>query len=1151
MKRFLLLLTLALSICIVRAEIIEQTYYFTNYKITTSGDYQLINFDYALLTGIPGEPALPYFSVSLLLPPGHNARSIQFIGEDNTEIPGTFKLYPQQYAQPISKGETGHFVMNDHVYLSDMVYPYTSTGQLSTQYMNGYAFALSAFTPVQYSPLSGKLSYFKKVTIRIETSEDPKSRVALNLLPVSQETVEKVKDFAQNADMVSAYPLKQIRDEVYQLLIITPAQYENSFQNLITLYLKQGIKTQVVTTEVINSGTTGQDLQEKIRNYIIQEYSSHGVEYILLAGDVELVPYRGFYCLVQSSSIYQDNNIPSDLYYSGLDGTWNDNGNNLWGEIGEDDLLPEIAVARMPFGTTDELNSMLNKTINYQVSPVTGELDRPLLAGEHLYDNPITEGSDYLNLLIGYHDDNGYITDGIPEDDDYETLYDENNYWSPEILIQKINLGKSFVHHCGHANSDYVMKLYTSDITNANFSQVNGIIHNFTLVYTHGCICGAFDYNDCIGEKMVTIDNFAAAFIGNSRYGWFNEGQTEGPSAHLHREFVDALYHDKLNRVGRTHMESRIATAPWVNAPGQWEEGALRWCFYDCNVLGDPAMAIWTDNPITIETTYPSTLPVGIPTLNVSVTNGGNAAEGLRCSLFKDGILYGVGITDSNGEATIIIDPVITDLGTVNLIVSGYNCLPTSYDIDVIPNQGAYVIYAVSTIHDYEGNGNGLADYGELISLSLSVTNVGTQIALNTDVFLSTSDEYITITDNEENYGDIANGQTVNKDYAFQFGIAGDIPDQHVVTFNLEAVSNETWNSSFSVIVNAPALSIGQFFIDDSETGDNDGNLDPGETATIIIGSANLGHSDCYEVEGVISTTSSYITLGNPVFQVPELPDGESFNAGFEVTMAEDTPLGTNVDLNYQLTSFGYQVTKNFITTIGIIMEDFETADFSKYSWTFAGSAPWTISQEAPYDGLYCARSGVIADAQTSEMTITIEVLATDSISFYRKVSSELDCDFLQFYIDETQMGAWSGESDWTRVIFPVTTGNHTFKWIYSKDYMANGGIDAVFVDYIKFPPVLIPEGIDETVLHNNLSVYPNPFRNLLTVDYTLDNPTPLKISLLNMSGKFVKILKNKPSEQAGTYQVIMNSMGLRPGVYFIRFETEKITDIKKVILLN
>ena len=46
----------------------------------------------------------------------------------------------------------------------------------------------------------------------------------------------------------------------------------------------------------------GQDNPEKIRNFIIQEYQGSGVEYVMLGGDVEVVPYRGFYCHVQSSS---------------------------------------------------------------------------------------------------------------------------------------------------------------------------------------------------------------------------------------------------------------------------------------------------------------------------------------------------------------------------------------------------------------------------------------------------------------------------------------------------------------------------------------------------------------------------------------------------------------------------------------------------------------------------------------------------------------------------------------------------------------------------------------------------------------------------------------------------------------------------------
>jgi len=85
-----------------------------------------------------------------------------------------------------------------------------------------------------------------------------------------------------------------------------------------------------------------------MRNYIISEYQAHGIEYVLLGGDDELVPHRGFYCIVYSSSTYEDSDIPADLYYSALDGSWNDDGDGYWGEIGEDDLLPDISVARFP-----------------------------------------------------------------------------------------------------------------------------------------------------------------------------------------------------------------------------------------------------------------------------------------------------------------------------------------------------------------------------------------------------------------------------------------------------------------------------------------------------------------------------------------------------------------------------------------------------------------------------------------------------------------------------------------------------------------------------------------------------------------------------------------------------------------------------------
>ena len=681
MKKIIFLLLVFLCVYVnLNARVIEQTYYFDNYQITQVDNYQTISFTNTLLSGKTGEPVLPYQSISLLLPPGETAESIEIIGEDETAIPGNFTIYPQQFVRPNSEATGGEFVKDELIYSMTGAYPTQQTGEITTQFMNGYSIALSAFTPLKYFPASGEASFYKKVTIRINTQQDTKANNALANLTANKEVLKRVKRFVQNPDLVNLYPDKISSSDDYQLLIISPAQFEDELSSLIDLYSNRGLITKIISTDSIYSASSGQDSQEKIRNFIIQEYQNYNVEYVLLGGDVELIPYRGFYCHVQSSIVYEDDDIPADLYYSALDGTWNDNNNNLWGEIGEDDLLPDVSVARIPASNSTELNSLLNKVISYQNSPVLNELNKPLLAGEDLYSNPQTWGGDYLDLLIGYHEDNGYTTTGIPAEDNIEKLYDRDlSYWSGSTLISKINQGKSFIHHAGHSNTTYVMRLYSSDITNSNFSQVNGVIHNYTLVNTTGCDCGGFDHSDCIGEKMVNIQNFAVAFIGNSRYGWFNEGQTEGPSTHLQREFVNALYQDKLFRIGEAFLESKIQTAPWVNAPGQWEEGALRWCFYCNNVLGDPAMGIWTNEPIPIQVNY--SISPDTSSIDVSVTSEGNPAEGLTCAVLKDSVLYGVGITDTLGNATVSLEPPLTELGNAELVVSGYNCLPSSFSL--------------------------------------------------------------------------------------------------------------------------------------------------------------------------------------------------------------------------------------------------------------------------------------------------------------------------------------------------------------------------------------------------------------------------------------------------------------------------------------
>lgn len=1154
MRRLFLAIAVA---CICSATMggeVTQTYRFSGFNTRDAGEYQLIEFDHCLNTGYAGAPSMPWFAVKLLLPPGEKAVSFSIETKNETSIPGTYRIYPQQPSRPLSHGTEGIFHLDEDIYRSSSVYPENPYGVITTEYLNGHAIAMLNICPLTYIPAEGKLSYFGEISVTIITEKEREAETALNNLSASSRIRSMVADFVQNPAAMDHYPSKDSRSDGYQILIITPAAFEDEFEGLREMYLSRGLKSEVATIEDIGSSMPGQDLPEKVRNYIIQEYQGFSVEHVILGGDVEHVPYRGFYCYVQSGSGYSDDNIPADLYYSGLDGNWNTDGDNLWGEIGEDDLLPDIAVGRMSFSNSNELAAMINKSISYQDTPVLGEMTNPLLAAEFLYSNPETWGSDYLRLLVGYRDDNGYVTIGIPPEQQIDSLYERYQNWGGSDIIAGINEGKSFVHHCGHANSGTVMHLSTSDITNSNFSQVNGTIHNYTFVHSHGCICGAFDDSDCIMERMVAIDNFAAAVIGNSRYGWFNEGQTEGPAAHLHREMVDALYEEEIGRLGAAFVESKIQTAPWVNAPGQWEEGALRWNFYDINILGDPVLQLWTDEPFEVDATFTAPILVGDPSMDVHVTSGGVPVEGLSCSLIKDGILHGTSVTDDNGDATIFFDPLIASTGTATLSISGYNCLTKTYNVVVAPAGGAFLVYQDHVVDDAAGgNGNNLPDFGESILMTINIENAGTADATDVSAILSTDDNYITISDGLGEYGTIPAGSAAGTINDFALDIAGNVPDQHMadLLLDINGDGKGTWTDAFSITINAPVIENGNMTIDDLSGGNGNGFLDPGESATITFGVLNTGHADAPGAMAYLDTESEWITLNTATYELGILEQGVNASASFEVSVDEDTPLGTSVIFGYSVVSGYYSDSSSYGTAVGILVEDWESGGFNAFNWQFAANAPWETCTIEPYEGIYCVRSGDIDDNQQSELYITLEVLAAGDLSFYRKLSSEAEWDFLRFYIDYTMAGEWSGELDWEMVSFPVTQGLHTFRWVYEKDTYLSNGEDCAWVDYIVFPPVDISTGLsqlpdaDET----GLMLMPNPAHHSLYVDYHLTGKTKVCMALYDMTGRQVKTLVGGTERPAGDHRVMVNVSDLEPGIYLCRLITHTGTLSRKLIV--
>ena len=1109
------------------AQTVEMTYHFDNPKVTELRGYQQISFEGCMQTALAGNPSLPYYAISLMLPQGTEAESIEVELSDFQEVGENISLFPYQPSRTMNDIEARDLVKNEAIYASRGVYPVENHGVVTTQYKNGYGFAFSSFTPVQYIPATGKVMYAKTANVRVNVKASRADHSAM--LWGTQEIKNSVKRLAQNPEMVENYQTRGREVTNYDVLIITGANYVDAYAEYREYYNSIGLRNEIITTDAIYASMTGVDNQDKIRNYIIQEYQNNGIIMVVLGGDVDIVPYRGFYCYVTSGGGNQEsNNIPADLYYCGLDGTWNDNGNNRYGEPGEDDLLPEIGMSRMSFNSNTDLANMVHKSMSYQQTPVLGEFHKVILAGEHLYDNPTSNGSDYLELLIGTHDDNGYTTVGYPTTYDFTKLYEELGTWSGSALKQAINAGTSYVHHDGHANTSYVAGWY--GVSNSDFSGADGTTHNYTFFHTQGCDCGAFD-SDCILEKMVKIQNFAVAVIGNSRYGWFNEGQTEGPGAHLEREMTDAQWNDRIGLLGCAISEGKCMTAPWVTAPGQWEEGALRWNFYDMNVLGDGAVNVWLDEPFTAVVEAPAQVVIGTQSIDVTVTDeNGNGLKNYRCLIYMDGEVIAMGATDENGVAEINFEGGLQMVGEMIMKVAGVNSYPQDVEMMAVPSNTPYIVYDSYTLT----GGAAQIDFGGDYGLNMVMKNVGSVDASNVTATISCESEYITISQATANLGNIAGNQSVTIDNAFTFSVSDNVPNNTNVRFNIVCTDGtDTWESHFNARIYAPEFELVSAVLETS-TG---GALNPGDSGTVHFTLANNGGAAVPSAVFRIFNSHGDISINTTEWTYGEIAAGQEFTADMEFTLSYSVEVGTMYQLFYAAYYGHYILEDAYYISVGQSMDGFETGDFSAFDWHSSSVIyAWEVVTQNPYEGNYCARSSAIQDGETSTLYINVVVGTESQISFYYKVSSESNYDKLHFYIDGTEKNNWSGEVAWTQASYALTPGTHELKWEYTKDVSVSSGSDCAWIDNVSFPASTIITDV-KTVVENKVTVYPNPANDVLNIQLGDDQSD---IVIYNSLGQVVR----RVEAMSGDVQI--NISDLQKGLYFVKINNEVLKVVKK-----
>ncbi|MDB4303895.1 T9SS type A sorting domain-containing protein [Desulfosarcina sp.] len=91
-------------------------------------------------------------------------------------------------------------------------------------------------------------------------------------------------------------------------------------------------------------------------------------------------------------------------------------------------------------------------------------------------------------------------------------------------------------------------------------------------------------------------------------------------------------------------------------------------------------------------------------------------------------------------------------------------------------------------------------------------------------------------------------------------------------------------------------------------------------------------------------------------------------------------------------------------------------------------------------------------------------------------------------------------------------------------------------------------QSVGDISVISNLSIYPNPFSNTITIGFELKQPEIVTITIYNHLGKQAEVIKKNQSQ--GRQEIIWNAENLPAGVYFCVLKTNKGMQSIKMIKL-
>ena len=517
----------------------------------------------------------------------------------------------------------------------------------------------------------------------------------------------------------------------YDLIVITDDALLPYFDKFKEFKWMTGIPTKIFLTSWIYNNFPGQDRQEKIRNFIRFVRETFEAKYILLGGDIGIIPVRTLYIPMTGTP---DDFIPSDFYYMCLDGDFNADRDTLFGEISDNvDFIPDISVARLPVNYPEDVLNYLKKLRSYIFSP-SSYLNRAIFVGSDI----TTSGSGAAFCME--------VADSFPSSLQKITFYEtdaHNN--SVNEIIDSLTSSAGFVYFNVHAQSfDRMLVNFTPRRTITNFDVDTRILNvnrpSFFDIVT--CHIGGFDV-DALAEHLIRDSTGAIGVYATTRLNY------PAFSVNINKFFYSKLFHEGVREIGSLDKLTRLEFANraelYIN---------YRYVDYSYELFGDPTLKLWLGEPAPFLVQFPETVRTNTRVLPVFVTDStGTALAGAHVVAYEEDVFFSDGYTNDRGEANLTIYPVKPESLSIFVEKDGYKNFLGFVKVE----EGSHSLsVSVASMQP------SLIETGDTVSINLKIRNTGIDTLENLQMLAFSTCGTLSFVDSSFTLGELLPDDTID-----------------------------------------------------------------------------------------------------------------------------------------------------------------------------------------------------------------------------------------------------------------------------------------------------------------------------------------------------------------------------------------------------